>query len=247
LIVVVNELTMKDQRYIQNLHNEIQKSKQKKLLVVVHNYKEVDDMDTLNHHILRYCTRAYDPVERAQTVRVNDSDVTIQTRVSHDGDITHFFLTKAGGVLEKTINVPTLEIIKSFLSNYTIARRPLLPRVMEEIEAQDQDFYQGVSTVRLCFFPKRDKDFLYVKFEGTPRMVAHGDFVEEYAISLRSSFASRYDQIRVNEELYYVVDVPGCVNADFQPPTVDRESNQLTIRGVRNRKVFPVHKNEIFK
>jgi len=244
LIVVVNELTMKDQRYIQNLHSEIQKSRQKKLLVVIHNYKEVDELSTLNHHMLRYCIRAYDPVIRTNTLKLPNGTVTIQTCVSHDGEITHFFLAKAGGALENTINVPTLEMIKSLLTSYTIARRPLLPKIIEEIEAQGQDFYQGVSTTRLCYYPKKEKDFLVVKFEGSPKMVAHGDFVEEYSISLRSNaFASRFDQIRVGEDLYFVIDVPGCVKQDFQPPLVDRESNQLTLKGIRIRKYYPVVKD----
>jgi len=247
LIVVVNELTMKDQKYIENLYNEMQRERRRKKLIVIHNYKEVDSETDLEHNILRYCVRAYDPLPKAHTVRLDNNTVhTIKTYISHGGEVTHYFLTKFEGTLERLVNVPTLELIRSQLAGFTIARRHLLSKIIEELEAQAQDFYQGIGTTRLCYVPNADKNFLVIKFEGTqgpPKMVAHGEFVEEYAINLRAnSFASRFDQIRIGEELIYVIDAPGGTKDDFQKPVVDGESHQITMRGVRIRKYFPVKK-----
>ena len=53
LVVVVNELTMKDQKYIENLYSEIQRDRtRRRKLMVIHNYKEIQDPNILRHHTM---------------------------------------------------------------------------------------------------------------------------------------------------------------------------------------------------
>ena len=69
-------------------------------------------------------------------------------------------------------------------------------------------------------------------------------FIWSHQINCKKKKNKQYDQIRIDDEvLIYVVDTPGCTKDDFQKPVVDRDSNQLSLRGVRIRKFFPVRKS----
>ena len=242
-ILVVNDFTILDQKILQKLKRQIleNKNKSNKIVIVIHNFKDIDNPQDLEEVWQKQILSTYPPGENVNEHLTNIISNNHQVRWLQTEFTRHLIFVNDNCEFGKSYNDDTLELLKTFILIICVsgAKKNLLDNLFEIL---NKNFGQSSLEENKSDNIREEGEVLFEK-NGVVAVKSEEDnkiYIKCKSISVikfnpgLNSFEPTYE---IFEDLKYriFIELPGVSEDNLQPNIT--EHNEFELHGEKKREI----------
>ena len=242
-ILVVNDFTILDQKILQKLKRQIleNKNKSNKIVIVIHNFKDIDNPQDLEEVWLRQILSTYPPGEKIKEQVYNLISNNHQVKWLQTECTRHLIFVNDNCEFGRSCNDDCLELLKTFIQSFCVSGsdKNLLDDLFDIL---NKNFGQSNPEEAKTNVVDRTGNILFEK-NGVVAVKSEND--DKILIKCKSISASKFNpgfnsfeptyEIIEDSKYRIFIDLPGVSKNDLRPKITER--SEYVLEGEKKREI----------